>query len=406
MSLVDKWNIATSLLNVTHVRNSPVLVGFMDVFEAKQKLFEELGWSENPFVKDLHLGEDFLKYYCPLDAGEVVKKLAFDAKACMLLGPKGVGKTSALYYVYHSLPSEFDKLMLKEPPSTLNELCDELSFDRATGIRFIPFLTSKRDVSRQELARFLRQKTDGKKLVLLVDEAQLKPDMYMEFKYLLDEVSGLRIVFSSLDKAKFPDSLLHLIGNSNIFARNGFSKQEMLDIINHRVKAAGGRTMPFSQEVLDEVLNAHNLLSPRYVFDEMNTYLAKLALGEEKAPYAGDLLIQSAVMRAKQDPQLTDYFTTSHAPWWTHLSPSQRAILAQLLSGDGLTLQDLMQKTSLTQNTVFNALYQLRGADKAEKQRKPEVPFPLVMVKGDFVGKRKKNVYFLNNKVKNLLTTH
>ncbi|MBI4406435.1 hypothetical protein HY571_00810, partial [Candidatus Micrarchaeota archaeon] len=328
----------------------------MDAFQAKQKLFEELGWLENPFVKDLHLGEDFLSYYYPLDAGQVLNKLAFDSKACMLLGPKGVGKTSALYYVYHSLSgNEFDKFMFKEPPAALNELADELGFDRTTGIKFLPFLTGKRDVTRQELARFLRLKTDKKKIVLLIDEAQLKPDMYMEFKYLLDEVSGLRMVFSSLDKSKFPDSLLHLIGNSNIFSRNGFSKQEMLDIINHRVKAVGGKALPFSQGVLDEVLDAQNLLSPRYVFDELNTHLAKLALGDEKAPYAGDMLIQSAIMRAKQNPQLTDYFTTSHAPWWLHLSPSQRAILAQLLAGDGLTLQDLMQRTSLTQNTVFNA---------------------------------------------------
>ena len=70
-----------------------------------------------------------------------------------------------------------------------------------------------------------------------------------------------------------------------------------------------------------------------------------------------------------------------------------------------MSLSDLMTRTGLTQNTVFNALYQLRGDDDAEKERKPEVPFPLVMAKQQFVGKRKKNLYFLNNKIKNLLTT-
>ncbi len=382
-----------------------------DVFIAKEKLLSSLGWSENPFVKDLRLSdkETFLKYYYPLDSAKVVEKLAFDAKACLLLGPKGVGKTSALYHVYYSLPEEFEQFMFKEPPSSLNELADILGINRTTGISFIPFLSSRRDVTRQELSRFLRSRTEDKKMLFLVDEAQLGSEMYMEFKYLLDEVPGLRVVFSALDKSKFPDSLLHLIGNSNVFNRTKFNGGEMKAIIEHRISAVGGKALhPFTDKVLDNVFTTQNLLSPRYVFDELNDHLAKLALGEEKTiPYANDLLIQSAIQRSQQEPQLTDYvFTTSHASWWQLLSPSQRAVLVPLVSGDGLTLSDLMQRTKLTQNTVFNALYQLRGDDDAEKERKPDVPFPLVVAKSQFVGKRKKNLYFLNSKIKNLLSTH
>ncbi len=384
-----------------------------DVFEAKNKLLSEIGWSENQFVKDLRIGEDFQKYYFPLDAMKVLEKLAFDAKACLLLGPKGVGKTSSLYYVYYSLPeNEFEKIMFKEPPSNLNELADALNFNRQIGISFIPFLSRKRDVSRQEISRFLRSKG---KIVLFIDEAQLGEAMYLEFKYLLDDVPNLRIVFSALDKSKFPDSLLHLVGSGNVFVRNKFTKDEMIGIIKHRVAAVSSSkgvssktTMaPFSEKVLDEVLTGQNLLSPRYVFDELNNYLAKIALGEgeKTTPYADDLIVQSAIRRAEQSPQLTDYiFTTTHSPWWEQLSPSQKAVVGQLVKSDGLTLSVLMKKTNLTQNTVFNALYQLRGEDDAEKQRKPDVPFPLVVVKREFVGKRKKNVYFLNNKIKNLLT--
>ncbi len=417
----------TSLLGVTYVKvelrhkpfkcllcNAKLLVGrkVENVFVAKEKLLGSLGWRENPFVKDLRQSDagTFLKFYFPLDAANVVEKLAFDAKACLLLGPKGVGKTSALYYVYYSLPEkEFDKVMFKEPPENLNALADELGFNRTTGISFIPFLSSKRDVTRQELSRFLRNKTQEKKLLLLVDEAQLGSGMYMEFKYLLDEVSNLRIVFSALDKSKFPDSLLHLIGTGNVFQRSKFTKEEMVNIIEHRIAAVGGNgSAPFTEKNVEKIITEQNLLSPRYVFDELNTYLAKLALGEEKTvPYSDNLLVQSAIDRARKEPQLTDYvFTTSHAPWWAMLSPSQKSVLVQLVSGDGLTLHDLMDRTSLTQNTVFNALYQLRGDDDAEKERKPEVPFPLVMAKQQFVGKRKKNLYFLNSKIKNLFTTH
>lgn len=382
-----------------------------NVFNAKDKLLTSLGWSENPFVKDLRAGEKeaFLKYYYPLDAAKVLEKLAFDAKACLLLGPKGVGKTSALYYINYLLPAEFEKTMFKEPPGNLNELADAVGLSRGTGISFIPFLAGKRDVTRQEISRFLRKTTEHKKLVWFIDEAQLGPEMYMEFKYLLDDVPNLRIVFSALDKSKFPDSLLHLIGMANVFARNKFTRSEMEVIIEHRITSVGGKgTAPFTGKALDGVLTEQNLLSPRYVFDELNSHLAKLALGEEtQEPYADDLIVQGAIKRSKDQPQLTDYaFTTSHASWWQLLSPSQRAIVSQLVDGEGVSLSDLMKKTSLTQNTVFNALYQLRGDDKAEKQRKPEIPFPLVMVKQQFVGKRKKNLYFLNSKIKNLLTTH
>jgi hypothetical protein len=99
------------------------------------------------------------------------------------------------------------------------------------------------------------------------------------------------------------------------------------------------------------------------------------------------------------------FLTTIHAEWWVQLSPSQQQILGLLLAGTaGLTLAQIMAKTKLSQNTAFNALYQLRGDDKAEIARKPEVPFPLISVKKQVVGKKKRNIYFANEKIRNVFT--
>lgn len=388
-----------------------------EVFEAKEKLLKELGWTENPFVKDLRTSdrENFMKYYRPFEAATIVQKLAFDSKACLLLGPKGVGKTSALYYILYSLPvEEFDVAFLKEPPNNLTALAGELGYHMKGG--FVESLlgifgrTREKTISRAELIDWLKKK--GKKLVVFVDEAHLEknPEMYMEFKYLLDDVPNLRMIICALGKESFPDSLIQLIGENNVFQRKGFSEKEMIEIINHRITAVGGTGMkPFPEAFLKEVFSDRNLLSPRYVFDELNTFLASLALGKSQwkgaAEYANDSIVQAAITRSLEEEREAK-ITTSHADWWVVLSPSQKTVLEALLKagGKGLTLGDIRAHTKLSENTAFNALYQLRGDDEAEKKRKPEVPFPLVKVQARLVGGKKKNVYHIDEKIKNLFT--
>ncbi|NUN11080.1 hypothetical protein HUU53_00340 [Candidatus Micrarchaeota archaeon] len=385
------------------------------VFEAKDKLLHHLKWTENPFVKDLRIEdeESFLKYYYQLEAKEILKKLAFDAKACMLIGPKGVGKTSAMYFVRYSLPQEeFVSIVFKQPPESIDSLARETGLFPSNEGGLVSNLMSvfgkkpeKKPISRSELVSKL--KSVGKKLVFFMDEAHLEKnhDMYMEFKYLLDEVPNLRLVISALGKEGFPDSLIQLIGEGNIFTRTGFTREEMLEIIKHRINAVGGNDVkPFSKVFLDKVLSGQNLLSPRYVFDELNSFLASMALGDDsykKYEYADDPIIQSAIQYSSEQK-----ISRANANWWPMLSPSQQKITELLVRDGELTLSEIMEKTELSQNTAFNALYQLRGGDEAEKKRKPSVPFPLIKVKSIGSGARKKNVYSLNPKIRNLFTMH
>lgn len=386
------------------------------IFDAKKHLLEELGWQENPFVKDLRIydKDSFIKYYCPLDGEKLLQKLAFDTKACMLVGPKGVGKTSAMYFAFYNLPrGEYDVIMFKQPPASLEELAHESGLLEDNGV-FSSVISAIRGVfggrrvkkiKRGEVAEALRQRE--KKVVFFLDEAHLEPnpEMYMEFKYLLDDVPNLRLVISALGRDNFPDSLVQLIGEKNLLSRKGFSKEEMLKIISHRIEAVGGKgTHPFSRGALDEVLTEQNLLTPRYVFDELNGRLAKMAVGE--------INMQQEASRLSEDDPLVQAaknsdakITKGNVDWWVLLSPSQQQIMDLLLhGGNGLTLSEICEKKSIAENTAFNALYQLRGDDKKELERKKEVPFPLVEVKAKLVGGRKKNVYFAAEKVRNLFT--
>lgn len=384
------------------------------VFEAKERLLKELKWIENPFVKDLRIEdkETFLKYYYQLEAKEILKKLAFDAKACMLLGPKGVGKTSALYFVSYSLPSEeFHVIFFKEPSDSIDALAKSTGLISEEAGLVSNILSvfgkkpEKKPISHAQLVAKL--KSFGKKIVFFVDETHLEKnaDMYMEFKYLLDDVPNLRIVFSALGREGFPDSLVQLIGDGNIFSRKHFTREEMIEIIKHRIKAVNGTGLkPFPDSYLNSILTEQNLLSPRYVFDELNSFLASMALGEKtvkKYEYSDDPIVQSAIAYTNEQK-----IAKSNANWWNLLSPSQQKIIELLLRDGECTLAEIMEKTSLSQNTAFNALYQLRGDDAAEKKRKPSVPFPLISVKSTGAGARKKNAYAVNPKIRNIFTMH
>jgi hypothetical protein len=466
------------------------------VFEAKQELMSVLGWSENPFVKDLRLEnkEDFLKFYCPFESASMLKRLAFDTKACILLGPKGVGKTSALHYVMYSLPKEeFVAFFFKQPPESLDEFAAEIGAARHGIVHKIRSMFAgkkPKGATRAQIAERVRY-FDNRKVVFFIDEAHLlkNADMYMEFKYLLDELPDLRMVLCALGKDSFPDSLLHIVGEGNVFYRNKFASKEMREIIAHRIAAVGGNGLvPFDSEFLEKTFTEQNLLTPRYVFDELNNYLADLALDEKRMDrlrarkpkvisisdakkaenttgasqtqtispdmtalekqYENDSLVAGIIAESKNARQAKSseknivdadknadeedaegakeenetwaaeasgpktgnghtlsFLTTIHAEWWVQLSPSQQQILSLLLpSTAGLTLAQIMAKTRLSQNTAFNALYQLRGDDKAEIARKPEVPFPLISVKKQVVGKKKRNIYFANEKIRNIFT--
>ncbi len=461
------------------------------VFEAKQALMSALGWSENPFVKDLRLEnkEEFLKFYCPFESASMLKKLAFDTKACILLGPKGVGKTSALHYVMYSLPKEeFVAFFFKQPPESLDEFAAEIGAAKHGIVHKIRSLFAgkkPKGSTRGQIAERVKY-FDNRKVVFFIDEAHLlrNADMYMEFKYLLDELPDLRMVLCALSKDSFPDSLLHIVGEGSVFYRNKFTEKEMREIIAHRISAVGGSGLvPFDAEFLEKTFTEQNLLTPRYVFDELNNYLADLALDEkrmdrlrarkpkvvsisderraenpatasgEKKPtiissdgidlekeYEHDTLVADIIAESrnaqqkksnernivdadeevdvkemeasgdsgpKGNGQTLSFLTTIHAEWWVQLSPSQQQILSLLLpSQAGLTLAQIMAKTKLSQNTAFNALYQLRGDDKAEIARKSEVPFPLISVKKQVVGKKKRNIYFANEKIRNIFTTN
>jgi DNA-binding CsgD family transcriptional regulator len=457
------------------------------VFEAKQQLMSALGWGENPFVKDLRLEnrDEFLKFYCPFESASMLKRLAFDTKACILLGPKGVGKTSALHYVMYSLPKgEFVTFFFKQPPESLDELAAEIGAARRGIVHRIRSMLSggkPKGATRAQIAQRVKY-FDDRKVVFFVDEAHLlrNPDMYMELKYLLDELPDLRMVLCALGKESFPDSLLNIVGEGNVFYRNKFSEKEMRQIVGHRIAAVGGSgLLPFDSGFLDKTFTEQNLLSPRYVFDELNNYLADLALDENRMErlrtrkpkivsvsdgaqiagatgpaqtispdlldlekqYEHDTLVAGIIAEAKSaqqkksspagivdadeevdaegvkqmaasgalEPkpagQTLSFLTTMHAEWWVQLSPSQQQILSLLLQSQaGLTLAQIMAKTGLSQNTAFNALYQLRGDDRAEIARKPEVPFPLISVKKQVVGRKKRNIYFANEKIRNIFT--
>jgi hypothetical protein len=202
----------------------------------------------------------------------------------------------------------------------------------------------------------------------------------------------------------------------------------MLEIIKHRIRAVGGKTgeglegaKPFSKEFLERIFTEQNLLSPRYVFDELNSELARIALEDatnanqqevtaevetETQETLAPVLVSQTVSQAMPEAFRSTEITTSNASWWDLLSPSQQAIVSFLLRQGAAPLSDIAKASGLPETTTFNALYQLRGEDKAELARKPQVPFPVVQVDQKLVGRRRKNVYFLSEKIKPLFTLH
>lgn len=157
--------------------------------------FEKQNWRENPFTLNV-IPSIFVGY--EEQKSQLISCIEENHKVCLLLGPTGSGKTTALEWLCNRFRNE--KRIIKfipKPPNSLDSMIEFFNISFKPKWPLSIFYKKVDDIN--DLPKFLNKRIGEKKLVLLMDEAHEADITVLQwFRILVDQVENLYIILSGL----------------------------------------------------------------------------------------------------------------------------------------------------------------------------------------------------------------
>ncbi len=212
--------------------------------------FSQLKWSSNPFTLEIDpslfvgYSEELKNVKDSLDEGQ---------KFILITGPTGAGKTTFLKL----LSERYEVIYLPKPPINEKELV-EIFRTKYLKPSLIDCLLKKDDLNIYNLAETFNQKYNGKKVLMLVDEAhETKVHVLEWLRTLSDQIYGMTLILAGLPKLKSDYlSMLETLSQriSLEVELNALSKEDSVNLVKRRISNVGGQGLePFTMDALINV---------------------------------------------------------------------------------------------------------------------------------------------------------
>lgn len=177
----------------------------------------------------------------------------------VIIGEPGTGKTTILKKFLKSLPNKYTTAVILNPflspEEFLKTLLDEFKIEYDEK--------SLKNEMLKKIYTFLEEQlSNGKKVLVVIDEAQLLPDETLEEIRLLSNLETDKeklIQFILVGQPEFEEKLLNpklrQLNNriSNKYFLEPLSKEEVEKYINHRLKIVDFKEIKFDKSVIDEI---------------------------------------------------------------------------------------------------------------------------------------------------------
>jgi general secretion pathway protein A len=245
--------------------------------------FDAKPFNLTPDPKFLYLGKAHKESYARL-----FYSLKEDAGFVVLVGEVGTGKTTICRSFLNQLPENCNLAYIFNPAQDEIELLKSLN----TELGIEHELDSKKELQDVLYNYLLKQERAGKKILVLIDEAQNLPPLVLEQIRLLSNLETetkklIQIILvgqPELDDILNGQSLRQLRQRVSVWCRlASLNYGEMVEYINHRISMAGGTSADiFGKRVLREIFNFSNG-TPRLINLVCDrALLAGYAAGERK----------------------------------------------------------------------------------------------------------------------------
>ena len=217
--------------------------------------YTNFNWSQNPFT--LKISPQLMVGYSS-QTNTLLSHIFNSHKIALVVGHTGSGKTTTLTWINDFINNSnklFQSYYIPKPPKSKEDLI--LLFKFLFGFNIVDNFRFK-NLSTQNLSKFLVKKTMRKKTVLLIDEAHESSIEVLEWmRTLTDMIPNLLIVFAGLPvfekkmETELPTLAMRITTKINLESLN-FVETESL--VRKRIEDAGGKGLePFTSDSMKRV---------------------------------------------------------------------------------------------------------------------------------------------------------
>lgn len=334
--------------------------------------WSNFGWFENPFVDKPNPNSFVLNNFA------VNVKDYISAEAVVnVCGPSGIGKTTLLKWLEINAPKDTKPIYIE-----FSGLLDTAKMNPAEDqyIRFISEIESAvgygflERITKQSLYKFLSRKLSGKKLLLLLNEADsVKIVEISEFLRAIRDEEKIKssFVITSILPLSDIEIFKESFRKGRVFKLNidSISFDEAKELLQKRIEMVGGKELPFDDDLMKYLYNSANGL-PQVLLQSCSDVIIK----NKGMANGGTLKLKDVVkdlgLEEKTEEIESSVKTVNINEQYEALSENHRKIL-DLLKGKEMTADELAKELNSSYASVAKELSRLMlKADKEMMIRK------------------------------------
>jgi type II secretory pathway predicted ATPase ExeA len=375
----------------------------------RKEYYKKLGWRKSPFIKSTSMDAPILRRKGEYDT--VRECIGGWDRIMVVTAPIGYGKTTFMNTLVKNKPQEIDYLVFFDSYEPIEEVMDRI----ITRLPVWKRLFSK-NIDRTLFGEFLHKKLGNRKMLLIFDEAQdYEVELFKWLRILNDRVDNLFMIFLGLrgldDKITAESSFRDRKTKSILMTP--LMIDDLQEIVRKRIKWVNGNFIkPFTENGLRRLCESANSV-PRRLMENGQKVLEECAIrdifsidediiedvlgtyaGEDVklTPFEGDVKNESIPVESKSYDLLDG------------LSPTQKEIVNLLMEKETLSITEISSALNKDIRSIGSLIRKLRGLNKDEVERKPNIQYPVVVRKGkeDRMG-RVQYVYSLSDNTRRML---
>ncbi len=379
--------------------------------------FKRLGWDKSPFIKSTSYDIPIIAKVDEYD--EVAECIGGWDRIMVITAPIGYGKTTFMNQLLMANPDGIKHVVAFNAYEPVEEVIGKI-------VDALPFYKRlfMNPSDRTGFGEAIQSKLGKDRMLLVFDEAQdYENDIFKWLRILNDRANNIFMIFLGLSdledkivsEASFRDR------KSRSIRLRPFPIEDLEELIKRRISWAGGAPPePFTEGGLRRLCESCNQV-PRLLLDNAqrviveaskeDTYTIDEEFVEKVLGGADPGHIQEPIAegddvpiaeKTDEEPPIRSYYN-----FMNDLSPTQGDIVELLRSHESLSVSELSQMLEKDIRSIGSLIRKLRGLNKNEVERKPNVPYPVIIKNGKEtrVGRRQ-YVYSLSDNARRILANN
>ncbi|MFH0861762.1 MAG: ATP-binding protein [Candidatus Altiarchaeota archaeon] len=388
----------------------------------REEYYRKLGWTKSPFIKSTSLDIPIIGRMEEYD--EVRECIGGWDRIMVITAPIGYGKTTFMNQLVMEKPASIGYVVAFNSYEPVEVLMRRIKNALPVYKRlfFNPDRTSFGEVLQKSLG--------SEKMLLIFDEAQdYDNDIFKWLRILNDRADNLFMIFLGLPglednitaETSFRDR------KSKSIRLRAFELEDLEELVKERIEWAGGRSIaPFTKDGLRRLCESSSQV-PRQLLENGQKVIEECAAKGIESVDTN--FVESVLGRLEQIPPVRDVAQPADEAddageesaeelaeepilakregiygFMNELSPTQQDIVNLLLEHESLSISELSETLKKDIRSIGSLIRKLRGLNKMEVARKPNVPYPVIVRRGkeSRIG-RLQYVYTLSDNARRLL---